>query len=71
MAATPGAPHYNHCYRLLRRPMNRTTLLFVALATLAGAAAPAATALPQAVGETPLPSLSPMIKRVAPAIVSR
>jgi len=70
MAATLGAPHYNRCYRLLRRPMNRTTLLFVALTTLAGAAAPAATALPQAVGETPLPSLSPMIKRVAPAIVN-
>jgi serine protease Do/serine protease DegQ len=50
--------------------MNRITLLFVALATLAGAAAPAATALPQAVGETPLPSLSPMIKRVSPAIVN-
>jgi Do/DeqQ family serine protease len=50
--------------------MNRTIPLFAALALLAGAAAPAATALPQAVGDTALPSLSPMIKRVAPAIVN-
>jgi Do/DeqQ family serine protease len=32
--------------------------------------APAMAALPSAVGETPLPSLSPMIKRVSPAVVN-
>ncbi len=33
-------------------------------------ALPAWAALPAAVGETPLPSLSPMIKRVSPAVVN-
>jgi serine protease Do/serine protease DegQ len=44
---------------------------FVAIALLSiGAALPATAALPAAVGETPVPSLSPMIKRVSPAVVN-
>ncbi len=51
--------------------MNRlAALLFAALATLGATAVPAATTLPAAVGQSPLPSLSPMIKRVSPAIVN-
>jgi serine protease Do/serine protease DegQ len=50
--------------------MKRTVLPFVALVALAGSAAPVIAALPPAVGETPVPSLSPMIKRVSPAIVN-
>lgn len=34
------------------------------------AAAPVSAAMPSAVGDTPVPSLSPMIKRVSPAIVN-
>ncbi|MGQ0834600.1 MAG: Do family serine endopeptidase [Gammaproteobacteria bacterium] len=51
--------------------MNRIALL-LSLVVLAPLAAPerAAAALPAAVGETPVPSLSPMIKRVAPAVVN-
>src|SRR5687767_7431283 len=46
-------------------------LPLVALALLtAAAAAPVNAALPAAVGETPVPSLSPMIKRVSPAVVN-
>jgi Do/DeqQ family serine protease len=50
--------------------MHRFALAFAALATLCAPAVPAATTLPAAIGETPLPSLSPMIKRIAPAIVN-
>jgi Do/DeqQ family serine protease len=46
-------------------------LPFVAALAVAGLpTAVTAGALPQAVGDTPVPSLSPMIKRVAPAIVN-
>ena len=37
---------------------------------LAAAASPTPAAMPSAVGETPVPSLSPMIKKVSPAIVN-
>ncbi len=50
--------------------MNRIALLFAALATLCAADLPAATTLPAMVGDTPLPSLAPMIKRISPAIVN-
>jgi Do/DeqQ family serine protease len=50
--------------------MSRTVPTFIALFALAGSALPGAAALPQAVGETPVPTLSPMIKRVSPAIVN-
>jgi Do/DeqQ family serine protease len=44
----------------------RFTFIYV-LATLAGASH---AALPPAVGETPMPTLAPMIKRVSPAVVN-
>jgi len=50
--------------------MNRIALFLAALATLGAPMLRAATTLPAAVGPTPLPSLSPMIKRVSPAIVN-
>src|SRR5437762_4078768 len=40
------------------------------LALLALAAAPLPAAMPPAVGETPLPTLAPMIKKVSPAVVN-
>jgi serine protease Do/serine protease DegQ len=43
-----------------------TLLMIVALAP----AAPAWSAMPPAVGDTPLPTLAPMIKRVSPAVVN-
>jgi Do/DeqQ family serine protease len=49
-----------------RRPPVAAWLVACALAT----GAPAEAALPQAVGETPLPTLAPMIKRVSPAVVN-
>jgi Do/DeqQ family serine protease len=42
----------------------------LAAVLLAGAALPAGGALPVAVADTPVPSLSPMIKRVSPAVVN-
>jgi Do/DeqQ family serine protease len=45
------------------------SLAVIALA-LAGSAAPVSAALPAAVADTPVPSLSPMIKRVSPAVVN-
>src|SRR5436309_665342 len=42
--------------------------LLLALVALAGAPLPAA--MPPAVGETPLPTLAPMIKKVSPAVVN-
>jgi len=51
--------------------MNRlVAVLLVALSGLGWGTASAAQALPQAVGDAPLPSLAPMIKRVSPAIVN-
>jgi len=49
--------------------MRRMFPLLVALAALS-ATAPAATILPAAVDNKPLPSLSPMVKRISPAIVN-
>jgi Do/DeqQ family serine protease len=46
--------------------MNRLALLLA----LTFMAAPVPAALPTAVGDTPVPSLSPMIKRVSPAVVN-
>jgi Do/DeqQ family serine protease len=46
--------------------MTRVALLLALTLT----AAPLPAALPPAVGDTPLPSLSPMIKRVSPAVVN-
>lgn len=51
--------------------MNRTVLLLsLILLTPLVSSERAAAALPAAVGETPVPSLSPMIKRVSPAVVN-
>ncbi len=50
--------------------MNRLVLLLAALAMFGTTAAPAASALPAMVGNMPLPSLAPMVKRVSPAIVN-
>ena len=49
--------------------MNRIVAL-AAIALLAAARVPAATTLPASVGDTPLPSLAPIIKRISPAIVN-
>src|SRR6267154_975539 len=46
----------------------RRQLLLALLVALAGAPLPAAT--PPAIGETPLPTLAPMIKKVSPAVVN-
>jgi serine protease Do/serine protease DegQ len=51
--------------------MKRIALSLLATAAFAGGiASPVLAALPAAVGETPVPSLSPMIKRISPAIVN-
>jgi Do/DeqQ family serine protease len=50
--------------------MKRFLSLIAVLAAFGLPAAVTAGALPPAVGDTPVPSLSPMIKRVAPAIVN-
>ena len=42
----------------------------VAVAFLTSPTVPAQAAMPSAVGDTPVPSLSPMIKRVSPAVVN-
>src|SRR4051812_18555669 len=44
--------------------------LVLGAALLTSTTLPAAAALPAAVAETPVPSLSPMIKRVSPAVVN-
>ena len=51
--------------------LNAATRLMVAmcLVTIAYPASAAGT-LPPAVGETPVPTLAPMIKRVSPAVVN-
>jgi Do/DeqQ family serine protease len=50
----------------------RRTLALLALATFCALAVttPALAQLPTAVGDTPMPSLAPMIKRVSPAVVN-
>jgi Do/DeqQ family serine protease len=53
----------------MSRAVIRASFAAVALLSV-GAALPATAALPAAVGETPVPSLSPMIKRVSPAVVN-
>lgn len=50
--------------------MNRLVLLLAVLAMSGTTAAPASSALPAMVGNTPVPSLAPMVKRVSPAIVN-
>ena len=50
--------------------MKSTSLACAAWLVLAAAAPIAPAAMPSAVGETPVPSLSPMIKKVSPAIVN-
>ncbi|MGB6451741.1 MAG: DegQ family serine endoprotease [Steroidobacteraceae bacterium] len=50
--------------------MNRIALLFAVLAALCATSLPAATTLPAMVGDTPVPSLAPMVKRISPAIVN-
>ncbi len=50
--------------------MNRISLLFAVLAALGARSLPAATTLPAMVGNTPVPSLAPMVKRISPAIVN-
>lgn len=49
--------------------MNRL-LLLIALASFGSTAARAASVLPAIVGDQPLPSLAPMVRRVSPAIVN-
>jgi serine protease Do/serine protease DegQ len=54
-----------------RSTLAKLTVAGIALALASSLAAqPVTAALPAAVGETPLPSLSPMIKRVSPAVVN-
>jgi Do/DeqQ family serine protease len=53
----------------MSRASSRASWTLVALLSM-GAAFPAGAALPAAVADTPVPSLSPMIKRVSPAVVN-
>src|SRR5690349_6924426 len=55
-----------HLFRSLRFAMAP----LVAVALLTSPTVPAQAALPPAVGDTPLPSLAPIVKRVAPAVVN-
>jgi Do/DeqQ family serine protease len=50
--------------------MNRADLALAALITLAVIAPAAPAAMPAAVGDTPVPSLSPIVKKVSPAVVN-
>jgi Do/DeqQ family serine protease len=50
--------------------MKRADLALAALLTLAVIAPPAPAAMPSAVGDTPVPSLSPIVKKVSPAVVN-
>jgi len=50
--------------------MKRADLALAALLTLAVIAPPAPAAMPAAVGDTPVPSLSPIVKKVSPAVVN-
>jgi S1-C subfamily serine protease len=57
-----------------RRPtgitMKRADLALAALMLIAAIAPPAPAAMPAAVGDTPVPSLSPIVKKVSPAVVN-
>ena len=53
----------------MSRAASRVSLVLIALA-FAGTTVPVSAALPAAVADTPVPSLSPMIKRVSPAVVN-
>jgi len=50
--------------------MKRADLALAALLTLAVIAPPAPAAMPATVGDTPVPSLSPIVKKVSPAVVN-
>ncbi|TLY71207.1 MAG: serine endoprotease DegQ, partial [Gammaproteobacteria bacterium] len=50
--------------------MKRPELALAVLLVVAAAGMPASAAMPAAVGETPVPSLSPMIKKVSPGVVN-
>jgi len=50
--------------------MKRADLALTALLTLAAIAPNAHAAMPAAVGDTPVPSLSPIVKKVSPAVVN-
>ena len=50
--------------------MKRADLALAAILTLAVIAPPAPAAMPAAVGDTPVPSLSPIVKKVSPAVVN-
>jgi serine protease Do/serine protease DegQ len=52
---------------MFNRARNLTVTCFALLATLALSSQ---AALPPAVGDTPVPTLAPMIKRVSPAVVN-
>ena len=56
-----------HAVLLTFSPKNLRIPFIYALATLAVASH---AALPPAIGETPMPTLAPMIKRVSPAVVN-
>src|ERR1051326_2806653 len=55
---------------LSRRGLRFAMAPLVAVALLTISTGPAHAALPPAVGDAPVPSLSPMIKRVSPAVVN-
>jgi len=50
--------------------MKRADLALAALLTVAVIAPPAPAAMPAMVGDTPVPSLSPIVKKVSPAVVN-
>jgi Do/DeqQ family serine protease len=50
--------------------MKRADLALAALMLVAAIAPPAPAAMPSAVGDTPVPSLSPIVKKVSPAVVN-
>jgi serine protease Do/serine protease DegQ len=50
--------------------MKRADLALAALLAIAVIAPPAPAAMPAAVGDTPVPSLSPIVKKVSPAVVN-
>ena len=50
--------------------MKRADLALAAILTLAVIAPPAPAAMPASVGDTPVPSLSPIVKKVSPAVVN-
>jgi serine protease Do/serine protease DegQ len=50
--------------------MKRADLALAALMLVAAIAPPAPAAMPAAVGDTPVPSLAPIVKRVSPAVVN-